>query len=49
MEYYTTGKNSDIFKLAGKWKDLENIIVSKITQTLKNKYVLIHKWLIDRR
>lgn len=49
MEYYTTGKNNDIFKLTGKWIDLENIIVHEITQTLKNKYVLIHKWLIDRR
>ena len=30
MEYYTA-KNDDIFKFAGKWMDLENIILSEAT------------------
>ena len=33
MEYYTTEKNDDILKFAGKWMDLENIILTEVTQT----------------
>ncbi|KAL6030253.1 hypothetical protein STEG23_005822 [Scotinomys teguina] len=29
MEYYTTEKNNDIMKFAGKWMELENVILSK--------------------
>ena len=39
MEYYTAEKN-DILKLAGKWMDLENIILSEVTQTHKDKYLM---------
>ena len=35
MEYYTEEKNNDILKFAGKWMDLENIILSEVTQTQK--------------
>ena len=38
MEYYTAEKNNDILKFAGKWMDLENIILSEMTQTQKDKY-----------
>ena len=38
MEYYTAEKNNDILKFAGKWKDLENFILSEVTQTQKVKY-----------
>ena len=31
-------KENDIFKFAGKWMDLENIIVSEETLAQKNKY-----------
>ena len=37
MEYYTAEKN-DILKFAGKWMDLENIILSEVTKTQKDKY-----------
>ena len=37
MEYYSVEKN-DILKFAGKWMDLENIILSEITQIQKDKY-----------
>ena len=33
-----TDKNTDILKFAAKWMDLENIILSEVTQTQKNKY-----------
>ena len=31
-------KNNDILKCAGKWIDLESIILSEVTQTQKEKY-----------
>ncbi|KAL6076467.1 hypothetical protein STEG23_020585, partial [Scotinomys teguina] len=38
MEYYSAEKNSDIMKFAGKWMELENIILSKVTRTQKYKH-----------
>jgi hypothetical protein len=38
IEYYSTIKNNDIMKLAGKWMELENIILSEVTQSQKNIY-----------
>ena len=32
-------KNNDIMKIVGKWMDLENIILSDVTQTQKDKYM----------
>ena len=32
MEYYTAEKINDIWKFAGKWMDLKNIILSEVTQ-----------------
>ena len=31
-------KNNNILKFAGKWMDLENIILSEVTQTQKDSY-----------
>ena len=31
-------KNNDILKFVGKWMDLENIMLSEVTQTQKDKY-----------
>jgi hypothetical protein len=36
MEYYSAIKNEDILKFAGKWMELENIILSEVTQTQKD-------------
>ena len=36
MEYYSTIKNEDIMNFAGKWMELENIVLSKVTQTQKD-------------
>jgi hypothetical protein len=33
MEYYSAIKNEDILSFAGKWMELENIILSEVTQT----------------
>ncbi|KAL6089814.1 hypothetical protein STEG23_025762, partial [Scotinomys teguina] len=38
MEYYAAEKNNDIMKFAGKWMELENIILSEVTQTQKDKH-----------
>ena len=38
IEYYTAEENNDILKCLGEWMDLENIILSEITQTHKDKY-----------
>ena len=37
MEYYSVVNNDDILKFVGKWIDLENIILSEVTQTQKDK------------
>jgi hypothetical protein len=36
MEYYSAIKNEGILTFVGKWMELENIILSKVTQTQKN-------------
>jgi hypothetical protein len=38
MEYYSAIKNNDFMKFAGKWVDLENIILSDVTQSQKYTY-----------
>ena len=36
MEYYSAIKNNDFMKYIGKWMELENIILSEVTQSQKN-------------
>ena len=38
MEYYSAIKNEDILSFAGKWMELENIILSEVTQTQKDMH-----------
>jgi hypothetical protein len=38
MEYYSAIKNKDILSFAGKWMELENIIVSEVTQMKKDMH-----------
>jgi hypothetical protein len=35
MEYCSVIKNEDILSFSGKWIELENIILSEVTQTQK--------------
>ena len=36
IEYYPAIKNKDIINFAGKWTELENIILSEVTETQKD-------------
>jgi len=36
IEYYSAIKNNDIMDFAGKWMELENIILSEVAQTQKD-------------
>ena len=38
MEYYIAEKHNDTLNIAEKWMKLENIILSEVTQTQKDKY-----------
>jgi hypothetical protein len=42
MEYYPVIKNKDIMNFSGKWIELENIILSEVTQTQKDMHSIIH-------
>ena len=37
MEHYSAIKTKDFMKFAGKWMELENIILSEVTQSQRNK------------
>jgi hypothetical protein len=36
LKYYSAIKSEDIMSFAGKWIELENIILSEVTQTQKD-------------
>jgi hypothetical protein len=38
MEYYSAIKNNEFMKFFGKWMDLEDIILSEVTQSQKNRH-----------
>jgi hypothetical protein len=38
MEYYSAVKNNDFMKFLDKWMDLEDIILSEVTQSQKNTH-----------
>jgi hypothetical protein len=38
MEYYSAIKNNEFMKFLGKWMDLEDIVLSEVTQPQKNTY-----------
>ena len=38
MEYYAAIKNDEFVSFVGTWKNLDNIILSKLTQKQKMKY-----------
>ena len=38
MEYYSAIKNEDILSVASKWMELENIILSEVTQTQRDMH-----------
>jgi hypothetical protein len=38
MEYYLAIKNNEFMKFSGKWMELENIILSEVTQSQKSTH-----------
>jgi hypothetical protein len=38
MEFYSGFKNNDFMEFTGKWMELENIILSEVTQSQKNTH-----------
>jgi hypothetical protein len=38
MEYYSAIKNNEFMKFLGKWMDLEDIMLSEVTQSQKNRH-----------
>jgi hypothetical protein len=42
MEYYSAIKNEDIMTFAGKWMELENIILSEVAHTHKDIHGILH-------
>ena len=40
MEYYSASKENEIMPFAATWIDLENIMLSEISQTEKDKYCM---------
>ena len=50
MEYYSAIKNEDILNFAGKWMELENIILTEVTQTQRTCMVLLtNKWMLAKK
>jgi hypothetical protein len=48
MEFYSAMMKSEILAFTSKWMELENIILSKVSQAQKTKnYVLPHMWMLD--
>jgi hypothetical protein len=46
MEYYSAIKKNDFMNFLGKWMELENIILSELTQSQKNTHG-IHSLISD--
>jgi hypothetical protein len=38
MEFYSATKKNEILSFAGKWMEVENIILSEVSQDQKAKY-----------
>jgi hypothetical protein len=49
MELYSATKKNEILSFAGKWIELDSIILSEVRQAQKAKksYVIPHKQIID--
>ena len=47
MEYYSAIRNNDLTKFLRKWLHLENIILSEITQSQKNRHnIVTNNWML---
>ena len=41
MKYYSAIKKNDILPFAAMWMDLQNIILSEVSQTEKDRYYMV--------
>jgi hypothetical protein len=50
MEFYSSTNKNEILSFISKWMELENIILSKVSQGPEDQklYVLLHMWTLDR-
>ena len=44
MEYYTAERKKELLSFATAWIELENIMLSEISQVVKDKCDLTYKW-----
>jgi hypothetical protein len=42
MEYYSAIKNNEFMKFLGEWTDLDDIILSEVTQSQKTHMICTH-------
>ena len=50
VEYYSAIKNKDIMNFAGKWMELEKIILSEVTDPKGHSwYILTFKWILGTK
>jgi hypothetical protein len=51
MEYYSVIKKNEVVPFAGKWMELEIILLSEISQTQKRNVAcclhMLHMWILD--
>jgi hypothetical protein len=47
MEFYSAMKKNEILSFAGKWMQLENIILSEVSSKDQKSYVLPHMQTLD--
>jgi hypothetical protein len=48
MEFYSATRKNEILSFASKWMELENIILSEVSQAQKAKNRMFsHIWIID--
>jgi hypothetical protein len=49
MEFYSAMKKNEILSFLSKWMELENIVLSEVSQAQKTKnHVLPHMWTLDQ-
>jgi hypothetical protein len=44
MEFYSAIRNNDFMNFVGKWIELENVILSEVTQTQKDTHGM-YSWI----
>ena len=49
MEYYSAIKKNEILPFAATWMDLENIMLSEISHTGKDKYCMISLYVDSKK